>query len=1099
MKNKIFESSLYSSPPQPSHPHYSFWVMASAGTGKTKLLIDRVLRLLLMGADPKKIVCLTYTKAAAHEMSARITDKIKYLITLSEDELALEISAFDYEKPEERDEENLKNIRTLLQKMHGSPVAIQTIHSFCQRILGAYPFEAGLPLDCDMMNAHESELLKKNVIHSILNNTAFEGELSFVATKMSESYVKDCLREGLDYRTKFLGDVSKFSQKRRTFFEKEYVAPLSLHEVEECFWVAKKIKQFGPKTLAIAAENILENEKHPPESVEIETRIFSALFLTKEGKPRAKVATKALLEEEPLFLDIFEKLSKRLEDLCAKEQVQDMLALNEAFDKILQGVFDRYQVVKQNKIDFDDLLIKTRSLLAHGPAWVQQMIDADIDHLLLDEAQDTSPLQWDILKHLTAHWGDRTSSTDTPRTFFIVGDMKQSIYSFQGADPYFYEDMAHYFEDAFAHFGLPFFRVPLETCYRCAPEILSVVDKVCNQDYVRSSLLGGAHPVHHHPHKKGGGKVVAWPLVKALLDDEPCIQPWTLLEMPLERKDSKKELAQHITHKVLRMLSSKDILPSTGKPPQPSDIFILMKRRGSFMRLLQMSLVSSGVPVISHDPSAFLEHLFVKDMLAFLLFLACPFDDLNLCTLLKSPAFGVSEEDLMRLCVGRKSSLWQVLSEDEKLKSHYIYLKTLLNDMYSQSCYNLLCLFSKMALPRYTHKDITTTGQLKDGVYDDIYTIAEINAIYKQLLNIALEASQQYAFAPYAMYAYIVENALSSHVFTAKPQTTGGSVTLMTIHGSKGLQAPVVILADSGDGGKGLYDAFIFGDGFHILRQQGHHVQLLKNMAKEADVKEDHRLLYVALTRAQDHVYITGIQSKQKDEGDASVTWYDGISSFADKEDWIEENFEKNADENVEEDIDVFVRDVTVVDDASFVDHVSLQALRSKHQRLITHASKENNEKAHYGVRVHKFLECLARFSLREVGQVSPKKHDLFTSFQDLSESVKDHLTALYQTAIEPLIEGGYGFQEISLYDNKGTLHRIDHVIITEKKVLILDYKTGNFHPSHKDQLERYARLLFPLYPDHVYEGLLVFTHEPLRFEGYPLLEEKPLLMQSVM
>ena len=847
--------------------------------------------------------------------------------------------------------------------------------------------------------------------------------------------------------------------------------------MEDCFWIAEKIAQFGPKTLTVLADNILRYDKC---TAKRDGEDFIPLFLTKEGKPRAKVATKALLLADPVFLEVFERLSKRVEALYSYGQIKHMIAVNEAFDTLVQKAFNLYQIFKENKLDFDDLILKTQSLLEHGPPWVQQVIDSDIDHLLVDEAQDTSPLQWDILKRLTHHWGDRLSSTHTPRTFFVVGDMKQSIYSFQGADPHFYERMADYFEDTFAHYGLPFFRIPLDMCYRCAPEILEVVDKVCNQDHVRSSLLGGADPVQHYPHKKGEGKVVAWPRVNVTHEDENCLRPWTLLDHKLEKKDSKQELAQRITQKVLRILSAKDSLPSTGKTPKPLDIFILMKRRGSFMRTLQASLINAGVPVIAHDPSAFLDHLFVKDMLAFLLFLACPFDDLNLCSLLKSPAFGVSEDNLMRFCRGRKGSVWQALCFDEDLLPHYTYLKTLLNEANNQSCYSLLYLFSKMALPRYVYGHAT----MGEVVVHDTYPLAEIACLHKKLLNLALEASYTHGFSPYKMYESITGNALSSHAFTDAPNAVAGSVALMTIHGSKGLQAPIVILVDDGGTGGGIHDPFIFGEGFYILRQQGEHLQSLKNMTKDADAKEDHRLLYVALTRAQDHVYMTGVPSKKNDEhDDFPCTWYDGIAPFATQEDWDEE-----------EEQTVLVKDAPLSLDVSFVSNISLKSLRAKHQSLFASTPQKSSEKAYHGMRVHKFLECLARYPKDEVDSSVFKDHAIFSLFSDLSEPLKNHLVTVYHQYIAPLVREGCGFQELSLYDDKGALHRIDHVIVTEQKVLILDYKTGASHPSHKEQLERYARVLFPLYPHHAYEGVLVFTHDPLRFERYDLLKAASVL-----
>ncbi|MBX9977896.1 MAG: UvrD-helicase domain-containing protein, partial [Alphaproteobacteria bacterium] len=729
--------------------------------------------------------------------------------------------------------------------------------------------------------------------------------------------------------------------------------------------------------------------------------------------------------------------------LLEHRHTENVLALNEAFDLLFMEVQRTYDAekVRLGAMDFDDLITKTGGLLQSDQAWIMHKLDGGFDHLLIDEAQDTSLSQWAIVKALTAHFFETPSNNNLPRTLFVVGDGKQSIYSFQGADPRMYLAVKEHFEALLRTNDITLHTIPLTTCYRCAPEILALVNSVCTIESIAPSLLHD-DVITHIPHRLSHqGSVVAWPLVSADInevesDDDDSISHeetsyktenpgWTLYSTPLLLPSPEEELAKNIAAQIHGLLTQGDILPSTNQPVEAKDIYILLKRRGKLMALIGSTLTQLGIANTCQDQSAFLEHLYIQDFLAFLTFLDCPYDDLNLACLLKSPVFGMGEEDLLALCHSRRQPLWEALQQSFKHKDHTHFLNHYIALSKTGDIYTL------------AHTYLHTTFARNQSIF-----YSEVPILMESLMDLTLSAATSGIMTVFDLCQHIREQAP-----LLKKQIQGNGVRIMTIHGSKGLQAPIVILGDAGERVISTYDKILFTDSFHLLRQDYQTLQSIKDLEKSTLNAENHRLLYVALTRAQDRLYITGI-----DRG-VEESWYNILAPHVEKAD------------NVPHVVPLMIERESVDNsEPSPIPYISSQ-------RSVERPKKE----AERGIHIHKLLELLPA--------LSPGSELTHPVFKHLNKDEIASLQTFYQEKIRPLLDGMTTFQELSIRAKNGTLLRLDAVAFGTNTIVIIDFKTGakkneaaSLTKRYIEQINVYAAALHDMYPAHMIEGMLVYT-----------------------
>ncbi|MBZ0218047.1 MAG: double-strand break repair helicase AddA [Fimbriimonadaceae bacterium] len=602
---------------------------------------------------------------------------------------------------------------------------------------------------------------------------------------------------------------------------------------------------------------------------------YRNVFLTQTGNPRARLATKKIQEEYPEIPEILEKeqiLICRLEEKIKARRTYDAThALLTFADAVLDGYTRRKQ--QSGKLDYDDLISRMHDLLTRpgAAAWVLYKLDGGIDHILVDEAQDTSPDQWEIIRLLSEEALSGEGARTIRRTIFAVGDEKQSIYSFQGAEPARFDQMRRYFarrvEDAKGKWS----NVPLNLSFRSVPAILEAVDQVFARAEARAGLSSTAEPVSHVSFRKGQpGIVEIWPLAKA----EPLaeVSPWTA---PLDRMDPASPralLACHIAETIRTWIDTGETIAATGKPIRPGDILILVRRRDALVEALITALRQRKIQVAGADRLILQEHIAVMDLLAAADFVLLPEDDLNLATLLKSPLVGLGEDGLFDLACKRESSLWQAL-EARRAEAKYSPAHKLLAQWLARADFDTpYAFFAEILGPDKGR--INLHRRLGSEAVDAIDEFLNAVLRYEQVQTPSLQGFVHWMRAQSADIKRDMEHETNE-------------VRIMTVHGAKGLEAPIVFLPDTCSvpgarnqpkltrvappaAARHLPDRLIWSPG--SAANAPDIVSQAREDYQAAQREEYHRLLYVAMTRARDRLYICGHKSR---DSLAEGCWYD--------------------------------------------------------------------------------------------------------------------------------------------------------------------------------------------------------------------------------
>jgi ATP-dependent helicase/nuclease subunit A len=875
-------SAVSSDPLRAADPKVSAWVAANAGAGKTYTLANRVTRLLLDGAKPERILCLTYTKAAASEMAGRLFAQLGEWSMLDDASLAARITEIGAPS---LDAEGLRNARRLFALALETPggLKILTIHAFCQQVLARFPLEAGVPPSFRVLDDQTARDIGADARNRVLDragsgDTRLAEAIAEIVTQADESKLDAILGSALgtdrrklerlfDRHDRSLRDVcaevrsahgigpgETFDTIAGAFCSEMQAQQARLREVAA--WLAS-----GSKTDAEIASALLSA---------IESNSFDAfteVFFTQAAKPRARLATKKLAEQNAALFSYLEKLAADF--LVAEQRCRSARAatLTEASLLLAHAVLDEYATLKRRHgvLDYDDLILETLRLLETGDAaaWVLFKLDGGLDHILIDEGQDTSPEQWRIVQRLAEEFfAGRGAREEPQRTIFVVGDEKQSIFSFQGADPTQF-DIQH------GHFALragakesAFVTVQLSTSRRSAPEILRFVDEVFADDAVRQGVVSGSDAIAHTAYRGNAkGRVEFWPTIKPIEVPEPDL--WQRpVDLPAPASPVMR-LASDIAERIRTWTDGRTRLPGHDKPIAPGDVMVLMPRREPLASELIRQLKQRGVPVVGADRIRLMEQIAVMDLVALGRFALLPEDDLNLATLLRSPFGGLSEEALLSLCAGRNGTLWRVL---EKRKFELPVF---------ESAHDLLaeCLSRADFSPPFEfYSHVLGAKGLRRRLLNRLG--AETNDAIDEFLALAL--------------GYEVLNAPSLEGFLhwlergdaeVKRDMERGrdEVRVMTVHGAKGLEADIVVLPDTTAAplSPGQRGALLYTDEgvFFPLPATRAPEAVERAKAKIADdaLKEHRRLMYVALTRPRDRLHIAGFEGKR---GVKDGSWY---------------------------------------------------------------------------------------------------------------------------------------------------------------------------------------------------------------------------------
>lgn len=891
-------------------PAASVWVAASAGSGKTKVLTDRLLNLLLAGSRPERLLCLTFTKAAAAEMEARLSEKLSSWTVMGEERLLGELRALGDREPSRA---RLLKARRLFAEVLDAPggLKIQTIHAFAQSLLGRFPLEAGVSPNFHLADERAAEVLLAKAERRVLDDArdqsraavdpALSTALSMVTTRVDEVRFRELLRAVLSRRARLAALFQATGSTERAVGT-VYATVGADRSVTDADLVAGACAEtaFDRTALKHAAEALSRGAKtdqnrsaimmdwlSAPDDDDRATRwgAYRGVTLTAEGQVRKILASKGAREHDPAIDDVMAREAERVFAVEEARRATATAMRTAALLVLAAAVIDAYETEKAHRaaLDYDDLVHQARKLLGRPgvAAWVLFKLDGGLDHILIDEAQDTSPAQWEIVRALAEEFfaglGARAArDPEITRTIFAVGDVKQSIYSFQGADPTGFTTARDHFAARVLTAKQRFQRIPLQVSFRSTAAVLAAVDAVFAQPEARDGVAEDAFPIEHRAYRDGqAGRVEVWPtLVPKKVEDA------TLWSPPLEQVDGdepRRRLAQMLAERIQRWILDKETLPARNRPVRAGDVMILVQRRGAFVGDVVVALKARGVPVAGVDRMALTEPMAVRDLIALGQAILLPEDDLTLAAVLKGPLIGLSEEDLYDLCHDRhEPRVWH------ELRRRAVESGPLANaDRHFLEWLGL----AGRAPPHELYQRVLARGG-RERLVARLGPEAE-DAIDEFLAQaLAYERDHTPSLQGFLHW-------LAAGEFMVKRELEGGSVDqvrVMTVHGAKGLQAPIVILPDTVRvptlQDQVLWHADAAGMEVPLWSSADAGADRVSAMARTAakvrQLEEYRRLLYVAMTRAEDRLIVCGWETgRTATDGN----WYglirDGLAGLA--------------------------------------------------------------------------------------------------------------------------------------------------------------------------------------------------------------------------
>ncbi|WP_300974740.1 double-strand break repair helicase AddA [Sphingomonas sp. LHG3406-1] len=854
---------------------------ASAGTGKTQVLTARVLRLLLEGAAPESILCLTFTKAAAAEMAERVGGRLAYWVGLDDLGLERELRSLGVAANAPLRDRARRLFATVLDCPGG--LRIQTIHSFCQTLLAAFPAEAGVTPGFRPIEGREEEALVERTLAALAERStesdqSFLADLETLASRLDEDDVRKYLKRcaaSIEGMARF-ADLSDVEPGLRTLMGlpadgvEQLVAQRCHDDHFDCATLqqlAGAYRRWGkPKGEPFIVEIERWLTLSPEERCRDLPRFAGKSVLTGTGTRRS---VRDIVKHWPDAQAECDRLCEQVEELLALLRGDRLVGLLAAGLRAGKRFADAYAAAKRAEgvADFDDLIRWSRDLLQQpGIAdWIRFKLDRRTDHLLVDEAQDTNEAQWAIVKALTEeYWAGQGAGPDH-RTLFLVGDFKQAIYGFQGTDPAEFEKARTHFRDAALGGPLPFCLLSISRSFRSSQAVLDVVDMVLAHLTHDRIGLSEAAPPHRSFHEARAGSVEVWPPF-AEEEEEEGDGVETADEERWE-DEARRAYAGKLADWIKAEIDRAPILASTGKPLGPGDILVLVRSRNTLASLLVARLFERGVRTAGLDRLVLSEPLAVQDLLAATRFAVQPLDDLNLANLLVSPLIGWCQDDLYALAGhDRRRRLWEELGHRAEDRPEFRAARDTLTALLGMADYAGPHAFLEHILsgPMDGRRRLLTRlgRQARDPI--------------NELLAAAMQFEAGETVTLQHFLAWLSHGELE---VKRDPEGRGDAVRIMTVHGAKGLEAPLVILADATanpdqlGGTRTILDVPSLAGRFPVIRPRKDEIAPPFDdivQAEKAKEREEHfRLLYVALTRAGERLIVTGLKPSRKMSADS--------------------------------------------------------------------------------------------------------------------------------------------------------------------------------------------------------------------------------------
>jgi len=1143
-----------------SDPGSSVWVGASAGTGKTKVLTDRVLRLMLAGTDPSRILCLTFTKAAAAEMANRINDRLSTWAVQPDEDLTDNLFALTGERPSA---EQVTAARRLFARVLDAPggMKIQTIHAFCQSLLRRFPLEAGLAPNFEVMDDRTAAELMEEAKNDVLGHARHAPDsdpgraVAALARALSEDEFAGLLSDITAERGRVRRILDGHGGLAATIAKVFRTLKVDPHETEDtvveeacregafddaglraaCRALSASGKTDGERGIAIQAW--LDRAEHRAKGF----RTYGLAFLTKDGEPRKTLLGKKAAEGDPAALAALEREAERLIQVMERLRCVSTARSTAGMLTLAEAILDAYGKAKDARacLDFDDLILAAARLLTERQgacAWVLYKLDGGLDHILVDEAQDTNPEQWGVVKAIAEEFFSGLGTGGDPdaggriRTLFVVGDDKQSIFSFQRADPAEFIRMRTHFEGRVTAARARWQGIDLQISFRSVGAVLKAVDEVFTHEAARDGVIETGRTVRHIPFRRNmAGRVELWPVVAP--EDTAVQLPWS---PPLSREQADEpmaRLARVVADQISAWLGDGEVLEARGRPLRAGDIMVLVRRRNAFVQHLVRALKDREVPVAGVDRMVLTEQLAVQDLMALGRFLLLPDDDLTLATVLKCPLIGLTEEELFQVAHGRPGRLWPALGaaavrEGGRFDAAHRYLLGLLAETDFRAPFELFAGILSRTCPGDPDPDRGGSGRramlarLGAEAVDPLDEFLAACLLFEREHVPALQSFLHWLEASRAE----VKRELDTGGGTG-----GGRVRIMTVHGSKGLQAPVVIMPDT----MGVPDQtprILWPDGtddrtvpLYATRRalEDPTCRIARAAADRRRDQEYRRLLYVALTRAEDRLIVCGWDQKRK--SGASGAWYslvrDSLQAIADRRaydftlvspaGWTGDGLELREPQTVPPrpdhlDLGPGPEAVAVPDWARVPPEQEPTPSRpltpsrpdGAEPAVRSPVGADDGRRFKRGTLIHKLLQILPemprdRWDAAARAWLARPAHGLDMAAQ--AEIAAETIRVLTDPAFADLFAPGSRAEVplVGLVGGKALSGQIDRLLVTDRAVWIVDYKTNrpppvaeaDVPPVYLAQMAAYRAALERIYPDRPVRCVLLWTDGPFTME----------------
>jgi ATP-dependent helicase/nuclease subunit A len=878
-----------------SDPAASAFVSANAGSGKTHVLVQRVIRLLLAGVPPEKILCLTFTKAAAANMAERVFTTLGHWVTLDDDALDAAIRDAGIAHPTTRLRKSARELFASALETPGG-LKVQTIHALCTRLLQQFPFEANVPARFTVLDDRDqTEMMERGSLAVMLDasrapDSPIGRSLLAAMANAADVTFKDVVREACLSRDHFMAWTDAAGGAEAAAAQVSALLGItasdSIEDIERKIVDGPNLPRSHWEEIARALDTGAKTERDNadrlraalPAAGATQVDEYLGVFLTETDRTfRKSVVTKNFARDNPAIGSRFEAEALRLGPLIEKRRAITTRDRSEALLHIAIAVAANYRREKlaRGLLDYDDLIDKTLALLASGASgWVHYKLDRGIDHVLIDEAQDTSPRQWDIIAHIISEFTSGVGARDSlNRTVFAVGDEKQSIFSFQGAAPREFDarrwELKRKFEDA----ELRFESIPLTYSFRSGQAILKSVDHVFRDETIyRSIHAEKAYPLHEALPDAGPSQIDLWEL--SVADDKQDIEGWRAPFDGVPVTSAEVKLSKRIQGEIRRLVTGGTMTGRLGNRRRLTygDVLVLVRRRGNLFDAVIQALKHAGIPVAGADRLKLTEHTAIIDLMNLADALLLPQDDLALAVALKSPLFNLTEDELFTLAWNRKGSLRDALTahaaENGKFRDALDRLAVCERRFRTETPFAFYAWL--LGGDNGRARILRRLGH-------------EANDALDEFLELALSYERK---APASLQGFMAWLRAADTEVKRDMEISRDEVRVMTVHGAKGLEAPVVIMADTTTSPSDTQRLRLIqlpqGNGGEVVVWAGRKaddppgVANARNAMLEETEHEYRRLLYVAMTRTADRLIVAGCMPGNRNSVREN-SWYDLI------------------------------------------------------------------------------------------------------------------------------------------------------------------------------------------------------------------------------